>query len=79
MPAFKSSIQELTIERAYELAAELDECSRTDTEAATVFRGVHAKHGAVYITIPIAGDALLLPTEFHAKPILIQGELAKVA
>jgi len=79
MPAFKSAIRELSIEDAYSLAEELEESSRVDTDASTVFRGVHAELGPVYITIPLAGEALLLPTEFQAKPVLIQGDFGKVA
>jgi hypothetical protein len=79
MPAFKCAIQELTVEEAYEIASELEDGGRTDHESSTVFRGVHPKYGPVYITIPIAGDALLLPTEFLPKPVLLQGDFAKVA
>lgn len=62
MPNTRSvTMQTLTHEEAYDLAAKLTDQIRHDDGNTTVFRGSDATLGRIFIVIPALGNPLLLP------------------
>lgn len=60
MPCSRIQIIDLTHEEAYEEAARLEDQTREDKTASTVFRGNHPEYGNVIIVIPPLGESLLM-------------------
>jgi hypothetical protein len=68
-----SSITEVTHERAYELADELQNKTIYDGQACTIFSGDHPELGAIHITIPPLGNSLLAAADLSRfLPVVTQ-------
>jgi hypothetical protein len=68
-----SRITEVTIERAYELAEELQNKTTHEGRACTVFSGDHPELGAIHITIPPWGTSMLAAADlFRLLPVVTQ-------
>lgn len=62
-------IIEVTHERAYEIAEELQDRNEYVGTTSTVFSGKHPEFGDIHIAIPPLGDSLVLPA---ALPVVVQ-------
>jgi hypothetical protein len=68
-----SRITEVTIERAYELAEELQNKETHEGQACTVFSGTHPVLGDIHITIPPWGNSMLAAGDlFRLLPVVTQ-------
>jgi hypothetical protein len=68
-----SRITEVTIERAYELADELQNKETHEGQACTVFSGTHPELGAIHITIPPWGTSMLATADLsRLLPVVSQ-------
>lgn len=54
-------IVDVSIDRAYQIAAELTNRSEHQTSSMLVYSGTHSEFGAIHVVIPPLGDASLLP------------------
>lgn len=54
-------IIDVSIERAYEIAEQIESPKIHDNGTTKVFSGTHPEFGSIHVTIPPAGDATLLP------------------
>ncbi|MCK1543296.1 hypothetical protein IVB12_15380 [Bradyrhizobium sp. 179] len=68
-----SRITEVSHERAYELANELQNKETYEGQVCTVFSGTHPELGDVHITIPPMGNSLLAAADLtKLLPIVTQ-------
>jgi hypothetical protein len=65
----KFAIQSLTHEQAYDRAERLQDRQKEETDNMTVFSGIDAELGPVYIVVPPLGDSILLPSNLHPIPV----------
>ena len=54
-------VEEVDIESAYEIAAELDNISWYETDTNRTLRGVHSVRGDIYIVFGTSNMAMILP------------------
>jgi len=56
-----AKIIDVSIERAHEIAEQLQHKGLHDSGSTTVYSGNHSEYGAIHVVIPPLGDASLLP------------------
>jgi len=66
MKSMTATIQQVSLEAAFDVVASLKEKTESNPASNQVFKGIHPALGAIYVVILSYGGALILPIAIHS-------------